>query len=88
MRRKRLYGLLGIVLLLLSFPFIAMQFSPEVQWDLGDFLLMGSMLFATGTLLELLRPRVKRKVPLLLASGGVLSAFLLLWAELAVGLFH
>ncbi|EIM78888.1 hypothetical protein A3SI_00450 [Nitritalea halalkaliphila LW7] len=88
MNRKRLYVLLGSVLLLLSLPLIAMQFSREVQWDVMDFLMMGSMLLGTGTLLELFRAHIKRKVPLLVASGGLILAFLLLWAELAVGLFH
>jgi hypothetical protein len=74
-------GTAGILLI----PFVAMQFTEEVQWTLSDFIVMGSIIFVTGLLLDLaLRKAGKYR---LLAAGAVLIGFLWLWAELAVGIF-
>jgi len=72
----------GFVLLI---PVIAMQLTSAVNWDLGDFGLMGLLLYAGGTAFVL----VARKVPprYWVAVGvGVATAFLYVWAELAVGI--
>ncbi len=72
---------------LLLIPFIAMQFTAEVNWSLFDFLVMGTLLLVTGLGIELVLRKVKtvkNRVFLLLA---VLALFLLVWAELAVGVF-
>lgn len=64
----------------------AMQFTTAVNWDVTDFIAMGSLLFGAGTVFVL----VARKVPheYRLAIGVVVVvAFLYAWAELAVGVF-
>ena len=67
-------------------PAIAMQFTPEVNWDITDFLVMGALLFGTGSLFVLVARKVRRKY--WLVTGVVLAAgFLWIWAELAVGVF-
>jgi hypothetical protein len=72
----------GAVLLI---PFIAMQFSEDVVWSLGDFIVAGLLIFGTGALF-VLAARMTRIHRAILA--GVLAlAFLWLWVELAVGLF-
>lgn len=72
--------------LLLLVPLVAMQFTAEVNWTPVDFLVMGTLLFGTGSLFVLTARRVPRRywlpIGLLLGLG-----FLLLWAELAVGIF-
>jgi O-antigen/teichoic acid export membrane protein len=72
--------------LLLLVPLIAMQFSEEVNWDGTDFLVMGMLLFAMGSVFVLLSRRAPRRNRL--AIGFACAAvFLYVWAELAVGIF-
>lgn len=76
-----------IVALLLSIPFIAMQFTEEVKWTLFDFAVAGLLLLLAGFLCEFVirnAGNVKRKVFLCLI---ILAILLLVWAELAVGIF-
>jgi hypothetical protein len=77
----------GTAVALLSAPFVAMQLHAEgVDWSVGDFLVMGVMLGTVGGLIELAM-RTRRSWPY---RGGVvlalLGAFLLTWANLAVGI--
>ena len=87
MKNRRLFFILAGAALLLSVPLIAMQFTPEVDWDVKDFLIMGVLLLGTGTICELVLRTVKNKTHRLLICVGVLLAFFLIWAELAVGIF-
>lgn len=86
-QNKRLAGILLTVVLLLLIPFIAMQFNSGVDWSGADFIMMGALLLGTGLLCELVLRKVKKTEHRLLVCGAVLLAFLLLWAELAVGIF-
>jgi hypothetical protein len=79
--------LLSIVLLLLLIPFVAMQFTNEVNWSLRDFIMAGVLLFGTSLVIELLLRKVKSTKHRLLISGIILLLLFLLWAELAVGIF-
>jgi Kef-type K+ transport system membrane component KefB len=72
---------------LLLLPFVAMQFTNEVNWSVADFIIMGFLLTAAALLLRLAKSMglsKKTKTSLIL---GVLLLFLLVWGELAVGLF-
>jgi hypothetical protein len=72
--------------LLLLIPLVAMQFSSGVNWTASDFIVMGALLFVTGSLFVLAARRVERKY--WVAVGFVVGlAFFYLWAELAVGIF-
>jgi len=74
-------GTVGILLI----PFVAMQFSSEVNWTLSDFVIMGAILFVTGLMLDLaMRKMGNYRVP---AAITIVVLFLWLWVELAVGLF-
>lgn len=86
-RNKRLIGILTAIVVLLSVPLIAMQFTNEVKWDLTDFVIMGILLLGTGLLCELVMRKVKTSIYRVLIVAGVLIAFLAIWAELAVGVF-
>ena len=71
---------------ILSIPLIAMQFTTEVDWDATDFIVMGSLLFGMASLFVLATRRVTRRHRIII--GGIFAAaFLLIWAELAVGVF-
>ena len=87
MKNKRFIILLAIVAALLLIPFIAMQFTDEVAWTSFDFIVMGVLLFGTGLLCELSVRKIKSNKHRILICGAILLVFLLIWAELAVGIF-
>lgn len=81
---KRLSILIVIPFLLLLIPFVAMQFSTEVNWSIMDFLVAGTMLLITVLIIEfILRKAKTSKTLYILATVTVL---ILLWIQLAVGL--
>jgi hypothetical protein len=75
-----------VTVALLLIPAIAMQFTDEVNWGALDFLLMGVLLFVTGSLAVLTWQKINPKYRMI-AIIGVLLMILLIWAELAVGVF-
>lgn len=76
---------IGTVLILLV-PLVAMLFTDEVQWDAFDFGVMGTLLLGTGLVYELVTSRMNVKYRSVIAVVLV-AALLLVWAELAVGVF-
>lgn len=84
---KRLANILIGIPLLLLIPLIAMQFTPEVNWTLSDFIVMGGLLLAVGLLVELVLRKVSTRRNRILLGLAILFGFLLVWAELAVGVF-
>lgn len=87
MQNKRLIGILLTVALLLLIPFTAMQFTHEVNWTVSDFVIAGVLLLGTGLLGELILRTVKKTRHRILLCAVLLLALLLIWIELAVGLF-
>lgn len=87
MKNKRLIIILSAVVILLLFPFIAMQFTNEVDWKILDFTIMGVLLFGTGLLFELVMRKVNSVNHRIVICCAILFAFFLVWAELAVGIF-
>lgn len=87
MKNQRFNIIISIVAFLLLIPFLAMQFTDEVNWSLFDFAVMGILLLSTGILLDLVLRKVKTIKNRLLVGFVVLLAFFLIWAELAVGIF-
>ena len=87
MINRRLGLMLGGIPALLAIPFVAMQFTKEVQWSAFDFLLMGTLLLAVVLAFEFILRKTKRTAYRLLLGGVVVVTFLLIWAELAVGVF-
>ena len=84
---KRLFYFLITVLILLLIPLVSMQFTTEVNWSLSDFMVMGVLLLGTVIFLEVvLRNVTKRDIRIALIAL-ILVLFLLIWAELAVGVF-
>lgn len=84
---KRLYAILIIVLILLLIPLVAMQFTNEVNWSLMDFVVAGILLFGTVLAIELVLQKVKSRKNRIIISGIIIILLLLLWVELAVGVF-
>ena len=75
----------GTVLILLV-PLVAMLFTDDVNWNWFDFAVIGTLLIGAGLIFELVAKRVTAKYRPLIAVV-LLVALLLVWAELAVGLF-
>jgi hypothetical protein len=50
MKNKRLFIILSVVIIFLSIPLIAMQFTDEVDWSSSDFAIMAVLLLGTGLL--------------------------------------
>lgn len=77
--------------LLLMIPLLAMQFSPEVDWTPGDFIVMGGLLFSIGLsyllVTRLWVPRLAKHTIYRVGLGFALATgFLLIWVNLAVGI--
>ncbi len=87
MKNKRLIIIFAIAAILLSIPFVAMQFTNEVDWKIYDFTIMGVLLFGTGLICEFLIRKVKSIKHRIIFCGVVLLLLFLIWAELAVGIF-
>ena len=68
-------------------PTFAMLFTDEVRWSLFDFVIMGLMLVALGVGVRLVAQRVQGSTRLFLINAIIILLFLLLWGEIAVGLF-
>lgn len=87
MTLPRFVTISAIALSVLLIPLIGMQVSTEVNWTLFDFLLMGGMLLALGFGIEWSVRKSKSKKGRMLLIFTFLLAFILLWAEIAVGIF-
>ena len=73
-------------LLLLLIPALAMIWTNQVNWSLLDFYIMGALLLALSVIIRLIRrslPNRQKWVYILF----VIVLFVLLWAELGVGIF-
>lgn len=82
--RLALWGFAGLLLLI---PAIAMQFTPEVNWGAEDFIAAAVLIGGAGLGIELAARLVKSRAAMFALIAGVIGLMLLVWAELAVGLF-
>lgn len=76
----------GGAALLLLLPLIAMPFTAEVSWSPFDFLVMGVLLALVGGAYELAVRMARRPVYVIAFCVAVAAAFLIVWANLAVGI--
>jgi len=87
MPNNRLLIISFITAMLLLIPLIAMQFTKEVNWTLFDFVVAGILLFGTGLLCELAIRKINNPKHRIAACIAILAVLLIVWAELAVGIF-
>ncbi|HYE76072.1 MAG TPA: hypothetical protein VEF04_22185, partial [Blastocatellia bacterium] len=75
-----------VVLGILMIPFIASFLTDEMQWSVSDFIFMGVLLLAAGTIYEI-GVKVSSSTPARIGFGvAVFTGFVLIWMNLAVGI--
>lgn len=87
MKNKRRTIILFITVILLLIPLIAMQFTNEVNWTFLDFVVAGFLLFGFGLVCDVLLRKVKKINYRIAICVALIVIFLLIWADLAVGIF-
>ena len=85
-RRRQLTTLSATVTLLLI-PFIASQFSSEVNWTVFDFAVAACLLMGIGLAIEFAVRKSKNIKSRIALVSLICILFLILWLELAVGVF-
>jgi len=74
-------------LLLLCIPLIGMWITDEINWSPLDFIIMGSLLTLLGAGINFVINYTKNSNNKTLYIGILVLIFLLIWAELSVGIF-
>ena len=77
----------GAAAFIMLAPLVAMQFTTEVNWTAFDFLFMGALLLICGGAEEVMLRVMKNETARVIGTGFILGAFLLVWAQAAVGVF-
>ena len=77
-----------ICISLLALPLFFNIILDDFNWSVFDFAVMGFMLFFVGIALELVSSLVKGGKKKEILYGLIILLFLLLWAELGVGIFN
>ena len=74
-------------LLLLLIPLFGKFFSNQVNWSLFDFVVMGLLLGLIGLSIHFILEKVRNKTLRMVSIVFVLIIFLIIWAEIAIGVF-
>lgn len=73
-------------LILLTIPFLSNIYINDFNWSMVDFIIMGVLIFLCISFISFIRKKfsgIKETLALII----VVIVFILLWAELAVGIF-
>ncbi len=81
-KNTRSICILVAALALLLIPYFAMRFTDEVNWTALDFAVMGTMLLATGTAIEIALRLVKVTWMRAAAVLVILFGFVMVWGTL------
>lgn len=73
---------------LLLIPLIGMSITNEINWSSFDFIIMGSLLFLLSIGINFMSNRTNNVKNRLLYIGILVLIFMLIWAELAVGILE
>jgi hypothetical protein len=74
-------------LLLLLFPLVGTLVSNEVNWSFFDFIIMGILILSMSFGIKQVVMTTKNTNYRILIIGMILLVFILIWVELAVGIF-
>ena len=81
------YALWGAAAALLALPAVAMQFTSEVNWGAEDFFVMAVLLGALCLGIEQVVTRSASTKTRIGVAAGLVGLFVIIWMELAVGIF-
>ncbi|MFS4418766.1 hypothetical protein [Maribacter sp. 2307ULW6-5] len=87
-QNKRLAIILTCATALLFVPLLGMALTDEIHWKTLDFIVAGALLYGSGLTLEFILRKIKTKRNRLLLILGLFLVLVLVWAELAVGVFN
>lgn len=82
-KTKRVLTPLSLILI----PLFGNIFSNQVNWSLFDFVIMGFLLVLFGISIHFILGRIQIKTLRIVLIIFVIVIFLMIWAELAVGVF-
>jgi len=74
-------------LFLLLIPLVGMTITDKVNWSPFDFIIMGSLLIFLSIGINFVNNRLKNSKNRVLYIGILVLIFMLVWVELAVGVF-
>jgi hypothetical protein len=86
MQHKNIIRIALVTGCILLVPLLAMQFTDEVVWTLGDFVVAGALLFGAGLVYELIARKAGHVAYRAAVGIAVAAALFLVWMNLAVGL--
>ena len=75
-------------LLLLLLPLIGMLISDEINWSAVDFIIMGVLILSLSFSIKLFLNTTKKLKYRIIGISLILLVFIMIWAELAVGIFN
>lgn len=75
-------------LFLLIIPLLGMLITDEFDWTIFDFIIMGIILLLLGIGINFISNQKKSIQSKTIYIGLLISMFLIIWAELAVGVFN
>jgi uncharacterized membrane protein len=76
----------GTAIALLLLPLLAMQVTDEVDWDLADFAVAGTLVVGVGVTYELAARMTGNNAYRAAVGVALAAAFVLIWMNLAVGI--
>ena len=82
MKKKIFYPLIILII-----PLVGTIFSDQIDWEILDFLVMGTLLIIIGIALSAVSQKIKNSKKKFFYSLIILFVFFLIWAELAAGIF-
>ena len=82
---KSIFRVVVIVGLILLIPVFGNLYIEGWNWSPMDFVIMGTLMFIVGMAIDFAARTIADPVNKALAIGAILLAFLVLWAQMAVG---
>ena len=84
--KRSTYCIVLATVVVLLIPLIAMQFTKQVSWQIGDFIVAGALLLSSGFCYEIVTKKSSNKVKKTFIGVTIFASLALVWASLAIDL--